>query len=215
MKRPLVTIYRTLRHRPRLTSSMVLGFVLWLASSPRLGPSVALLWAFDASAVVFLASTAWMMARATPQSLRRRTALQSEGKWSVLVFSLVLSGAVFAALSLELHAVRGHAGTLALAGSSIVLAWLFFSVMFALQYAHSDCLARGTGAPALLFPGSGEPDYWDYVYFSVVLSMTFQTSDVNIAGRHVRHLVLLHSIAAFFFNVVILALTVNALAGAL
>jgi uncharacterized membrane protein len=87
--------------------------------------------------------------------------------------------------------------------------------MFALQYAHSDCLARGAGAPALLFPGSGEPGYWDYVYFSIVLSMTFQTSDVNIAGRHVRHLVLLHSIAAFFFNVVILALTVNALAGAL
>jgi len=110
--------------------------------------------------------------------------------------------------------VRGHPGTLALAGSSIVLSWLFFSVIFALQYAHSDYTARTAGTPALLFPNNQVPDYWDYLYFSVVLSMTFQTSDVNIAGRHVRHLVLLHSVAAFFFNVVILALTVNALAGA-
>ena len=215
MKRPLLTTYRTLRNRPRLTSAIVLGVSLWLVLSARLPASIALLWAFDASALLFLASTGWMMAHATTDTLKRRTELESEGRWSVLIFSLALSSAVFAALSVELHAVRGHPGVLALAGGSIVLAWLFFSVMFALQYAHTDFLGREAGVPALLFPGPGVPDYWDYLYFSVVLSMTFQTSDVNIAGRHLRHVVLVHSIAAFFFNVVILALTVNALAGAL
>ncbi|HML82037.1 MAG: DUF1345 domain-containing protein [Betaproteobacteria bacterium] len=214
MRNPLLTLYRTLSHRPRLSAAIALGVVLWAVLSATLPHTIALLWAFDASALLFLVSTAWMMAHATTETLKRRTELEAEGRWTVLLFSLVLSGAVFAALSVELHAVRGHPGALALAGSSIVLSWLFFSVIFALQYAHSDYTARTAGTPALMFPNSQVPDYWDYLYFSVVLSMTFQTSDVNIAGRHVRHLVLLHSVAAFFFNVVILALTVNALAGA-
>ncbi|MEW6561207.1 MAG: DUF1345 domain-containing protein [Pseudomonadota bacterium] len=214
MVNPIVSLYRTLRHRPRLSASLVLGLMLWWTLSARMPQVQALLWAFDAGALLFLATTAWMMAHATNETLRRRTELETEGRWTVLLFSLVLTGTVFSALSVELHAVRGHPEMLALAGSSIVLSWLFFSVIFALQYAHSDYAARRAGRPALLFPDNQVPDYWDYLYFSVVLSMTFQTSDVNIAGRHVRRLVLLHSVAAFFFNVVILALTVNALAGA-
>lgn len=211
--RPLV-LYHTLRQRPRLSASLALGLVLWGVLRTQMAPVLAVLWAFDAAALLFLATTAWMMGHATTDTLRRRTERETEGRWTVLLFSLLLSGAVFAALSVELHAVHGHPGVLALAGSSIVLSWLFFSVMFALQYAHSDYAARLKGEPALLFPNDQIPDYWDYLYFSVVLSMTFQTSDVNIAGRRVRRLVLLHSVAAFFFNVVILALTVNALAGA-
>ncbi|MGA8009633.1 MAG: DUF1345 domain-containing protein [Thiomonas sp.] len=214
MMNPPLSLYRTLRNRPRLSAAIVLGVMLWWMLSAFLPRTIALLWAFDASALLFLASTAWMMAHATNETLRRRTERETEGRWTVLLFSLALSAAVFASLSVELHSVRGHPGELALAGSSIVLSWLFFSVIFALQYAHSDYAARTAGHPALVFPGNQVPDYWDYLYFSVVLSMTFQTSDVNIAGRHVRHLVLLHSVAAFFFNVVILALTVNALAGA-
>ena len=214
MVNPLASLYRTLRNRPRLSGAMLLGVALWWAVRASQPSAIALLWAFNASVLLFLASTAWMMAHATNETLKRRTELETEGRWTVLLFSLVLSGTVFAALSVELHSVRGHPGELALAGSSIVLSWLFFSVIFALQYAHSDYTARTAGTPALMFPNSQVPDYWDYLYFSVVLSMTFQTSDVNIAGRHVRHLVLLHSVAAFFFNVVILALTVNALAGA-
>ena len=214
MANPLLAPYRTLRHRPRLSASLALGLGLWWVLGGQMPQVLALLWAFDAGALLFLVTTAWMMAHATTATLKRRTELETEGRWTVLLFSLLLSSAVFAALSVELTAVRGHPGTLALAGSSIVLSWLFFSVMFALQYAHSDYAARLKGEPALLFPNNQVPDYWDYLYFSVVLSMTFQTSDVNIAGRHVRRLVLLHSVAAFFFNVVILALTVNALAGA-
>ena len=215
MARSFQRVYFALRHRPRLTVATVVGAVLWFLLSLRMPSNQALLWAFDASALLYLGSSAWMMSRATPESLERRARLSQDGRWSVLVFSLAMTGAVVVALSLEVRAAAGQLGTMALAGSSIVLAWLFLAVQLSLQYAHTDQLQRAAGEPELLFPGKLPPDYWDYLYFSVVLSMTFQTSDVNIAGRHIRRLVLLHSVVAFFFNVGILALTVNALAGVL
>lgn len=215
MARSIKSAYFALRHRPRLTASTVVGAVLWSLLGLRMPASQALLWAFDVSALLYLGSSAWMMARATPRSLERRARLAQDGKWSVLVFSLAMTSAVVVALSMELRAASGQLGTMALAGSSIVLAWLFLAAQFALQYAHTDQLQRAEGTPALLFPGNTAPDYWDYLYFSVVLSMTFQTADVSIAGRHVRRLALLHGVVAFFFNVGILALTINALAGVL
>ena len=104
MRNPLLTLYRTLSHRPRLSAAIALGVVLWSVLSATLPHTIALLWAFDASALLFLVSTAWMMAHATNETLKRRTELEAEGRWTVLLFSLVLSGAVFAALSVELHA---------------------------------------------------------------------------------------------------------------
>jgi uncharacterized membrane protein len=66
------------------------------------------------------------------------------------------------------------------------------------------------------FPGEkGEPDYWDFLYFSFVIGMTFQTSDTAISSRALRRQTLGHSILAFFFNTVILALSINIMAGLL
>lgn len=202
--------------RPRLSGSAAFAVVLFLVLDPLMTRGRALLLTFDIACGVYLASVAWMMARTTAQSFRRRAERQVEGKWTVLVLSLVLSGVVLLSLRTELHASKGASGLdLALAGASIVLSWLFFSVVFAQQYAHSDHLERLRGKPGLVFPGDDTPDYWDYLYFAIVLSMTFQTSDVDIAERNLRHMVLLHSVVAFFFNVFIIALTVNVVAGLL
>ena len=201
---------------PRLSASMLLTLVLGGALQARFGPARAMLLAFDLGSAGYLGSIAWMMARSGPQAMARRAEQQVRGRWAVLVFSALVSGVVLLALRLELHA--GHAGRpgdLPLAGASIVLSWLFFSVVFAQAYAHVDHLERMRGQPALDFPGDKPPDYWDYLYFAVVLSMTFQTSDVEIRGRTLRHIALLHSVTAFFFNVFILALTVNVVAGLL
>ncbi len=207
---------RTALLHPRLSASTLLAAVLASALRSRLGPARGLLLGFDLGSAAYLGSIAWMMGHSAPQALARRAERQMGGRWAVLWFSLLVSGVVLLALRLELHSGHaGHAGDLPLAAASIVLSWLFFSVVFAQAYAHADHLERAAGRPALRFPGDNQPDYWDYLYFSVVLSMTFQTSDVNIEGRNLRHIVLLHSVAAFFFNVFILALTVNVVAGAL
>ena len=212
----LSRLHHAFLQRPRLSGAAAFALVLFAALDTTLARGQALLLTFDIACAIYLGSVAWMMARTTPQSFHRRAERQVEGKWTVLVLSLVLSGVVLLSLRTELHASKGASGMdLALAGTSIVLSWLFFSVVFAQQYAHSDHLERLRGKPGLLFPGDATPDYWDYLYFAVVLSMTFQTSDVNIADRGLRHMALLHSVVAFFFNVFIIALTVNVVAGLL
>ncbi len=211
-----VRLLHTLLLHPRLSASMLLTLALSLALQAQLGTARALLLSFDLGSSAYLGSIAWMMAHSAPQAMARRAQGQMQGRWAVLVFSALVSGMVLLALRLELHAGgAAQPGDLPLAGASIVLSWLFFSVVFAQAYAHADHLERKLGQPALVFPGELPPDYWDYLYFAVVLSMTFQTSDVEIRGRSLRHIALLHSVTAFFFNVFILALTVNVVAGAL
>jgi uncharacterized membrane protein len=87
-------------------------------------------------------------------------------------------------------------------------------LVFALRYAHefytkSDDELQG----GLDFPKEPEPDYYDFLYFSLVLGMTFQVSDVDITDRHLRRLATLQGFISFLFNTIILALTVNLAAG--
>lgn len=205
-----------LLHRPRLSGSALLGLLLFALLRAPLGPARGMLLAFDLASGAYLVSIAWMMMHTAPQTLTRRAEAQHEGRWTVLIGCTVVCAVVLLALRTELHASKSSPGAdLVLAGATIVLSWLFFSLVFAQAYAHADHLERAAGKPALNFPQDLPPDYWDYLYFAVVLSMTFQTSDVDIAGRRLRHMVLLHSVAAFFFNVFIIALTVNVVAGVL
>lgn len=205
-----------LLHRPRMFGAALAWVALWSILRPLLGQARAILVGFDGAAAAYLVAIAWMMLHTSPAALTRRAERHREGRWSVLVGSLVVSGAVLLAVRTELHA--SHAAPLPdllLAGTTIVLSWCFFSLVFAQTYAHADHLARRAGTPALRFPQDGDPDYWDYLYFSAIISMTCQTADVDIAGRGLRHVALLHGTVAFLFNVFIVALTVNVVAGVL
>ncbi len=203
-------------YRPRLSGAVALCALLCALLVPRLGSVPGFLLAFDVASLLYLGSIAAMMTGKGARSMARRAQRHHDGRWAVLVFSLVVSGVVLLALRTALQASR-HAERpdLLLAGCSIVLSWLFFGVVFAQTYAHADHIDRDGGAPALQFPGRADPDYWDYLYFALTLSMTFQTSDVAIAEHHTRLMVLLHAVVAFFFNVFIIALTVSAVGGAL
>lgn len=101
-----------------------------------------------------------------------------------------------------------------LAVVAIVLSWLLIHVRFAFHYAHRDLETRSAakGRSALDFPGTPKPDYLDYLYFSFVIGMTSQVSDVTVHTRTMRRLVLWHSLLSFGFNLLILALAVNTLA---
>ena len=98
---------------------------------------------------------------------------------------------------------------------TIVLSWAFIHTIFALHYAHEfydEDAPRGGG---MAFPGGEEePDYWDFVYFSFVIGMTAQVSDVGITSKQIRRTVTAHGIVSFLFNAALLALTVNLAAGA-
>ena len=198
--------------RPRLLTSALVAVGLFALLLPTFPPGRAMLISFNAGAGLFLILMLVLMFRANLASMHRRARIQDEGKWTVLILSLCVAGVVLLALSHELHAAKDKSlADIALASSTIFLSWMFVAVVFAQQYAHSYYLSPGQ----LTFPGTETPDYLDFTYFSVVLSMCCQTSDVAITASPFRRLVMLHSIVSFFFNVIIIAITVNVVAGVL
>ncbi|MEO8777732.1 MAG: DUF1345 domain-containing protein [Rhodanobacter sp.] len=207
--------WRFVRHRP--WTSLALGiFVLGVALLLNAGfhPANAVLLGFDGAALVYLGLLAHMFQRATPASMRSYATALDTGRWGVLWSGIVLSVVVLVALSNELHAAKsGGVLALAIGAASVVLSWLFLNVMFAIHYTHGYYGNYGEKHTGLDFPGTKQPDYWDFVYFAFVIGMCFQVSDVQITSRYLRRVVLLHSVIAFFFNVFIIAITVNIVAG--
>lgn len=203
-----------LRERPRLTSAaIVFGVLVGLCIFSGFGIALSILLSFDIAAAYFLALAAWMFSHSTTSSMRRRSRAEDNGRWGVLVSSVAVSAVVLVALGVELQASKqSGALEISLAAISLVLSWLFVNTMFTLHYAHGF-YSESIGKQALSFPGTRDPDYWDFAYFAMVIGMTFQVSDVQIADRRLRHVALVHGIIAFFFNVVIVALSVNVIAG--
>jgi len=179
-----------------------------------LGRGRGIMAAFDGAAVVFLLSLAPLLAHDEPARMRR-TARDNDANRAVLLgFTALITVVILVAVAGELKG-RNDAATIGLVIATLILAWLFSNVVYALHYAHlwySD--AHGRDAGGLDFPGSDPtPDYWDFLYFSFTLGMTFQTSDVTIASPGLRRVVLGHSMAAFVFNLGVLAFTVNVIGG--
>lgn len=176
--------------------------------------SNAVLLGFDLGAIVFLGILARLFNQSSPTRIRRQAKAQDTGRWGILWSGIVLSSVVLVALSNELHVAKaGGLPALVVGVLSVVLTWLFLNIMFAMHYAHGFYGDYGEKHAGLDFPDTPEPDYWDFAYFAIVIGMTFQVSDVQITSRYLRRVALLHSIIAFFFNVFIIAITVNIVAG--
>jgi uncharacterized membrane protein len=96
---------------------------------------------------------------------------------------------------------------------TLCLSWLFSTLIYALHYAHLFYTRNSQGGDSggVCFPETKEPDYWDFVYFSSCLAMTFQTSDVNITSRIYRRTVIFHTLGAFVFNIGVIAFSINIL----
>jgi uncharacterized membrane protein len=154
----------------------------------------------------------YMFSKATTSSMRHHAQIQEEGKWTVLAASLFVVLAVLGALSSDLHAAKLKSVTdIVLASSTIFFSWALVAFTFSQHYAHTFY----TTPDQLEFPKTPLPDYWDFLYFSTVLSMCCQTSDVLVTASNTRRIVLLQSVLSFFFNVIIISITVNVVAGVL
>ena len=124
--------------------------------------------------------------------------------------------ASIAAIVLELGASKRGASELTLAVVTIVLTWAAVHTTFALHYAHE--YYRGTKPGGLQFPSGDQhedADYWDFVYFSFVIGMTAQVSDVGITDKIIRRTATVHGIISFVFNTALVALMVNIAASAI
>jgi uncharacterized membrane protein len=147
--------------------------------------------------------------------IRRRAAEQDEGAVAILLLTIAATFASLVAIVFELggskQAPHDQAILLALlAMATILLSWSFVHTIFALHYAHEYYGERRDGIiGGLNFPEDKEPDYWDFLYFSLVIGMTSQVSDVAVTSKVIRRLVAMHGVLSFFFNLTVLALTVN------
>jgi len=203
-----------LRRHPRLGASAAIFVVLAVGLvMAGIRPVLAALLAFDVAALIFLGATLHMIVHSKTSAMRQRARREDESYWGFLLSSAAVSSVALIALAIELHASRsGGMPEVALAASSLLLSWTFLNTIFALHYAHEFYGDSGGKNSGLDFPGTREPDYWDFIYFSFVLGMTFQVSDVQINERGIRRVALAHAVIAFFFNVIIIALSVNVVA---
>jgi uncharacterized membrane protein len=179
--------------------------------------------AWDVGAAVFLLLCLPLFANASPERMAANAQAQQEGEWTL--FWLVVAGATasFAAIVGEFGSMKGATGAVrevkvGMVAGTLALSWLLTHAVFALRYAHEYYTRDSADDPydgGLEFPGKQAPDYWDFLYFSAVLGMTFQVSDVQITSKKLRRLATLHGMLGFLFNTVIVALTVNLASGLL
>lgn len=228
--RPPTTIRRrklaqTFHVHKKLIVSAALGLALFAALHWRLvnvlqdEPRIVIhfLTAWNVAILSYLALATWVITRHEHSHMRELFAEEDVGAALILALTVAVAAAsvvaIFAGLGADNKANRLSP---VLAMISVVLSWVFIHTLFAFHYAHEyygETDGRQKGG--LLFPKSDEqkkappPEYWDFVYFSFVIGMTFQVSDVQITRKSLRRLVLFHGAASFFYNVAVLALMVN------
>lgn len=204
------------RHRIAVSAAVAAG--VWLALNHRILHLTQSLATWDAFALCLLV-LAWFTIISTPQkSLRARAQEQDFSRTLIFFFVIAAACAGLFAVGFLYYTNKNssaHFGAhLILSLLAIVSAWSLVHTVFGLRYAHKfygddDDPKTDTNAGGLQFPGENAPDYFDFAYFSFVIGMTFQVSDVQITSQDFRRLVLVHSVLSFAFNTVILALTVN------
>jgi uncharacterized membrane protein len=181
---------------------------------PWLGLGIGTMVAFDIASALFLALTAPLLGRQA-NDMRQYARDNDANRASLLGLSAVVSLVVLVSVASELHSGKGNAITTALLIATLMLAWLFSNTVYALHYAHVYYFDDGTGVDSggIEIPGCDEPDYWDFVYFSFTLGMTFQTSDSQITSWRIRRISIGHCLAAFVFNLGVLAFSINVIGG--
>ncbi|MGN6498217.1 MAG: DUF1345 domain-containing protein [Tsuneonella sp.] len=173
--------------------------------------------AFDGAAAVFLLSLWPLTKDSAAADIRGHAAQNDANRVLILILTSGLMLVAMAAIAGEMKGAQGGdlVSIVKLVGT-LLLIWLFANSVFALHYAHtfySQKVGKGGDCGGIDFPATDTPNYWDFAYFAFTLGMTFQTSDVVITARPVRKIALLHSFAAFVFNIGVIAFTINVLGG--
>lgn len=203
------------RIAPPRFALFVLVFAAGLAVLiPTVGKGRGVMAGFDIAALIFLASLVPLFGHTTAERMRRAARDNDANRALLLGITGATMIVILVAVAGELKG-RNDAVAIALVITTLVLAWLFSNMVYALHYAHLFYLANDEAKDSrgLVFPNTEEPDYWDFLYFSATLGMTFQTSDVSICAQRIRRVVLGQCLAAFVFNLGILAFTINVLGG--
>jgi uncharacterized membrane protein len=219
---PLQITWRALRARPFLLGSAAAGVAAYLLLPSPHGPLSRAIVAWDIGVLLFIMASTLRFGTSEPASMPAYAMAQEEGEWTIFTLTIAGISFSFAAIILEFsagsHRKEAAAFRIGLVVATLLASWVMTHLTFAYRYAH-EYYAVTTGKTeidaGLEFPAEKTPDYWDFLYFSLVLGMTFQVSDVAVTSRKMRRLATVHGFLSFLFNTTILALSVNLAAGLL
>jgi uncharacterized membrane protein len=211
--------------RSRLPIAVIVGIAIGFATETLLHVPFRIAAGWIGAVAVYLALTAIVIRGAGPEEVRRYAQVQDPRRWIIMILVVAAAGVSMLALGVSFgkgghESELGVAMRLGFAALTIIASWTLTHTIVALHYAHhfygDDETREGRqDRGGLGFPDKNLPDYWDFLYFSFVVGMTCQVSDVQVTSRAMRRMVLAHGVLSFFFNTFILALAVNFVAGSL
>jgi uncharacterized membrane protein len=207
----------------RVVTAIAVGAVVFFSATGlhRFALQIILTWNAFSFTIILLCWIRIIFADA--RTVIRSAKLQDAGRTAIFLFVIAAACTSLFTVAFLLGTAKGlHGraltGHILLAAGTVVCSWFLVHTVFTMHYAHTyyrqaktdGGLEKGHG---LQFPGSREPDFLDFAYFSFVIGMTFQVSDVQISSRRLRRLALVHGMLSFAFNTVILAFAINLVSG--
>lgn len=211
-----------LQESKKLLISLALAVTGWFAvpfSAPDALPHIMLCWNIFALALLALNWITFFTT--TSHDIRNRAKVEDSSR--IVIFSIVLVSTFASLLAVVLLLVTRSQKQewkglyLAVAITGMVLSWLLVHTIYTIRYAHlyyaNHPTRKEEHAGGLDFPNEEKPDFIDFAYFAFVLGMTFQVSDVQVTAKGLRRLALMHGMLSFGYNTIIVALTINVVAG--
>jgi uncharacterized membrane protein len=179
--------------------------------------------AWSVGVTLYLALAWWLCVGFDAERTRARAQAQDEPSSVLFLVLLFAALACVAAVTALLHQSRDLSGMqrglhIGLSFVALAASWFFIQTIFTFRYAHRyyhEELQGEADGPGLLFPGGLDPDYFDFLYYAHVVGMTSQVSDVQVTSREMRRLTTVHGVLSFGFNMLIVALSINVVAGIL
>jgi uncharacterized membrane protein len=211
-------LHRLAHSRPRLMVALAIGLLIGMLLPKVWEPLMRALTAWNVAVWFYLCVMAWMMARAS--HARVRTICEQQDNSAAVVLTVMSVAAVFS-LSSIVFVLAGvkelpfHERLLRYGFTALTVggSWLLVAVMFTFHYAHMFYRAPVDQRPLNFPENETQPNYWDFLYFSLTIAIAAQTSDVTVMNRPMRKVVTAQSILSFLFNVAIIGLSINIAAG--
>jgi uncharacterized membrane protein len=219
--RPFVTLALMTKPRTignRIAPSRFLAFMaVLLIATPAAALAIHNWWlgimgGFNLAAIVFLISCRSLLSTREEAQIRQHALENDANRVGLLVVTGTVITVLLIAITAEVVGRNPEPATKLLIVLTLILAWLFSNMVYALHYAHLAYITPSSESGGFDFPGTPRPVYWDFVYFSFTCGMAFATSDVQITNERIRRVVTFHCLAAFGFNIGVLAFSINLLA---
>jgi uncharacterized membrane protein len=207
----------------RLMTAVILAVVTVFITHDKLSTPAEILVTWIVFALVVIILDWVIILKAHPREIKKIASLQDSSRTMIFLFVVVAAVISLGAILYLLKTSHGKSEIvinehILLALASVIVSWWLVHTLFTLRYAHmyydtdtDDGKTKPYGG--LDFPEEKEPDYLDFVYFSFVIGMTFQVSDVEISARDIRRLAWMHGLISFAFNTAIVALSINIVSG--